>query len=137
MLILSPKDVRFGSRRYDDVELIVLERLAIKTVREATDAGPFPAFVDVPQQRAVIRVRRRLVQEDVEPAILGATGEISFRIGPHGTDVIGTRVAMSAVLIGARLDLSPGPTGPSVPTQVLEFEGVSASGEDPVVMSAE
>src|SRR3954469_1881672 len=56
MLLLHPRLVRFGAATWDNIAAVAIDRAAHKTIEEWTDAGPYAALADVPEQRTRIRI---------------------------------------------------------------------------------
>lgn len=131
MLVRSPNAVRFGNVYLANVETIVVERSAHKTIEEWTDGGPHAVFVDVPEQRVSVKLVRRLdtgESPDRVEFIPGKDGLLGFFLAGHGGDASPIEVNITCVLTGVRYDAWDEPT-----RQVLTFVAYSESAtQDPV-----
>lgn len=107
MLILNPPTVRFGPHAFDDVTLLAIDRLAERTVEEWSDFGPHPVFADIPEQRTVIRIVRRLLRDDVSSPRPGDQHTITFRVSPNLSDADRRMISATAVVTSVTHQLGP------------------------------
>lgn len=133
MLVRSPNAVRFGNAYLANVETIVVERSAHKTIEEWTDTGPHAVLVDVPEQRVSVKLVRRLdtgERPDRAEFVPGVAGLLGFFLAGHGSDASPVEVNINCVLTGMRYDAWDEPT-----RQVLTFIAYSeAAAQDPVIV---
>ena len=59
MLWLNPTEVHLLGVALDGVLAVSVDRFATRTAEERGDLGPHVVFVDAPEQRVSVRVRRR------------------------------------------------------------------------------
>jgi hypothetical protein len=131
MLILNPDIVRFESHAWDDVAVIAVERSAKRLIEEHSDAGPFAAFVDVPEQSITIRIQRTLAATDADDPALGDAGDLVFYLSAPGDDRERTRYTIRCAVMAIRIDL---PTGAKPATKTIEFRAFAADGSDPIAI---
>lgn len=109
MLWLNPTEVNLLGVALDGVLAISVDRFATRTAEERGDLGPHVVFVDAPEQRVSVRVRRR-VGDGSAPAVsgigVGAMGALSFRVAGSVGDRQGRRVSATVVVRGVDHDFS-------------------------------
>lgn len=110
MLFASPAQVSLLGVDLDAVELVAIDRKAERLSEEWSDIGPHLVFADVPEQRAVVRIRRRL--DDAQSANFvgaiapGAQGAFSMRASHSAAENIAVELDATVVVISVEHDLS-------------------------------
>ncbi len=131
-MVLTPAEVSFGGRAWANVQVVTIEQGAAKLVEEWSDAGPVAAFIDVPEQRVILKIEQSLSEEDPGEALLGEEAEVEATFGPSGGDLLRRRVRVRAVVVQVVHKVST-----SGATRVVTLRGVSADGvTDPVVVES-
>lgn len=137
MIVLNPRRVQFGATPLDNVTWIAMDRQGTRVTREWSDDGPYPVFVDVPEQAIAITVVQELVLEDLSmpfggtPAGVGQVATLSFVTSPNATDQSRRRVSVSAALVRVSHSISTRRA-----TRTLVFEAVASNAaSDPVTVS--
>ena len=97
MIVLRPSDVRFGSKIWENVARVSVDRVSVSSASEWDDLGPHLVFADVVRQRAVIRVTQEIEGDDFDGLVLGELDEFSF-VGSSGTDAGRVRVEADVVV---------------------------------------
>lgn len=129
MLILHPEIVRFDSHAWEDVAAIAIDRSAKRLIEDHADAGPFAAFVDVPEQSITIRVQRTLATTDAADPALGDAGDLVFLLAAPGSELDRKRITIRCAVTSIRIDL---PTGTRPATKTIEFRAFKEDGSDPI-----
>ncbi|MAY75638.1 MAG: hypothetical protein CMJ31_13165 [Phycisphaerae bacterium] len=124
MLLLRPQLVTFDGVEWRSVEKVVIERRAAKTVEAWSDGGPHVVFVDVPEQKVVVRVTQELACEDLDEPKPGELGELRFETALNGSSAGRTAVVVTGVVVGVSYGVSRG----GVSTRVVELVAVSGDG---------
>jgi hypothetical protein len=131
MIIHNPGPIRFGDLEWPDATLITIERIAARLIEDHDDCGPFPAFIDVPEQSIHIRVHRTPAADDLDDPPLGtAAALVVFAARPEDGRAR-RRITATCTLIGIRPEC---PTGNKPPTKTLLFRAHSTDGSDPIVL---
>lgn len=137
MIVLNPRRVQFGATPLENVAWIAMDRQGTRVTREWSDEGPYPVFVDVPEQAITITMAQELVREDlstpfgVAPAGVGQVATLSFVTSPNATDQSRRRVSVSAALVSLSHSVSMRRA-----TRTFVFEAVASSAaSDPVTVS--
>lgn len=98
MLFLNPTHVTLASNELTNVTSITLSRRAARTIVDYDDAGPHPVFVDVPEQRAELVIRRTLTRDEDAPAALADQADLSFITSPNNSSAQRRAIAVSIVI---------------------------------------
>lgn len=137
MYLLNPESVVFGGVVLEDVQSVVVNRAAEKSVVEWSDDGPYVVFADVPQQRVGVRIVRRLSREQVTELRPGDEGELRVTVTPSGArSDAGRRVIVATCVVMSVVHELGGATaagGARNAVQTIVLEAVSGGGGvDPV-----
>ncbi len=132
MLVLRPEMVELDGDSWPGVESIAVERSASREVVEYGDEGPYAAFVDVPQRKAIVRITRSADEGLDDELELGETRTVVFVSALGGTDRGLVRVTATGVV--TRVAYESKPTGVK---QVVTLTGVSPNGGEDDPVSAE
>ena len=106
MLILNPRQVRFGPSTWADVSLVAIDRDASRLALEWSDMGPHPVMADAPEQRLTIRVVQEVSRDDLNSPRPGDLGTLTLFTSPTGADARRRKVTCSCVITGVSHDLS-------------------------------
>ena len=98
MLVLRPELVELDGKSWPGVESIAVERSASREVVEYGDEGPYAAFVDVPQRKAIVRVTRSADVSLADELELGEERALVFVSAFGGTDRGRVRVTVAGVV---------------------------------------
>ncbi len=132
MLILNPRNVRFGSLVLDDVRSVSIDRVATREIVEWSDFGPHAVFADAPERKVTIRLVRELTRDGLDAPLPGDSDTLSLRTSPNASDAGGTSVSASAVVTRVTHEL----LGQARALQKIEFVAISTSGDtDPVTIA--
>ena len=133
-LWLNPSHVTLGPATLSNVRQVAVEQKADRLVVAFGDAGPHAAFVDAPERRVVVKLRRRVLDaEDLDLAV-GDRVPFAMRAAPTAGDGPGVTVNASVVLsaITYRVERHDGAE------QVIEAVAVSTDGATaPVTVSTD
>jgi hypothetical protein len=130
MLLLNPETVRFGAALWPDVAALHIDRASERLVVEWSDAGPFPTFADVPEQRVTVQVTRRLVRDALLTPRPGEIAELAACTAPTAGDALRRRIRALCVVTHVAHELS----AQRGALQVISFVAISADGAaDPVI----
>ncbi|MGD9791802.1 MAG: hypothetical protein AB7K52_16070 [Phycisphaerales bacterium] len=139
MYILNPDIVRFNGERWPGVASVTIERAAVRLIEDRGDNGPYPEFIDVPEQRVTARLVQTLHASDVPGPELGAFGVLEIWVSSGRSDAARVRLFADAVITGVRYDLAPlaaaGGRGstPAPASRVITFQLASIDGKaDPL-----
>ncbi len=133
MLVLNPRQVKFGNTVWDDVVLVAVDRAASRVVEEWSDLGPYAAFGDVPEQRITIRVVQELARDDLDGPGPGDLAELTLHTSPGWSD--GGRRKLAARAMVTRVEHEVSLKRGAVRTVTLL--AISEDGaEDPVAVTA-
>lgn len=103
MLWLNPTEVTLFGVELGGVSSVAVNRFATRTSEEHSDLGPHVVFVDAPEQRVTVKVRRRVDEVSagvVSGITVGAMGELSMRVAASTSDRKGRRVRATVVVRG-------------------------------------
>jgi len=103
MIWLNPTGVTLFGVALGGVSSVAVDRLATRTAEEHGDLGPHVVFVDAPEQRVTVRVRRRVDEASVGALAgvhPGSMGALSFRVAPSKSDRNGLTVRVTVVVRG-------------------------------------
>lgn len=101
MLVINPREVRFGNKQWKGVRAVVIDRVAAVEVVAWSDLGPFVELADVPEQRVTIKVVRDLVGDEIDEPKPG--DEATLRVAVSATAGAGGRVEVSALVVVLRV----------------------------------
>lgn len=109
MFWLNPTEVVVLGVSLGGVSSVSVDRFATRTAEEHGDLGPHVVFVDAPEQRVTVKIRRRVNELNagaVSGVEVGALGEVSFRVGAAMSDRGGRVVRAQVVVRGVDHALS-------------------------------
>lgn len=133
MLWLNPNNVTLGTLTLGNVSAILVSRTGDRTVLEYDDAGKFPTFADVPEQRCDIILRRTLTADEPPPAALGDALTLAFIAAPGASGAQRRSVSITLVITAIEHTLNPR-TGAE---QIIRAVGTSTNGTiDPITLTA-
>lgn len=98
MLLLNPRSVTFAGKVWEDVSAVVIDRAAVRAVKEWSDLGPHVVLADVPEQLVTLRIIQRVAREDVGAPAPGETGGLAFHTAPAGGDTPRRRFTAQCVV---------------------------------------
>jgi hypothetical protein len=128
MLLVRPAQLTFGTATWPHIDRVAIDRTA-KAVREWTDDGPHPVFVDCPEQLTRIRIVQTLDHTTLATPIPGDMAELRIDLAP--TDARRRRVRCTAVVESVTHDLAP-----SRATRTITLTAVSTDGDtDPLTIT--
>lgn len=107
MIWLNPQSVTLGSVALTDVNHVAVDRAASRLVIDHTDLGPHAGFVDVPEQRASVKLSREVRASEASPAKPGDQLTLSFRSSPSASGGAGRVVSASVVVTAVEHSFSP------------------------------
>lgn len=134
MIWLNPRSVTLLGVSLGEVRHVSIDEKAERLIVEFGDSGPHPSFVDVPERRSVIKIRRRVLGNETHGLAIGNTGTFSMRTAPNNSNGPGVTATASVVLsaIGYTIDRSGGAE------QIIEALAVSPDGAAaPVTVAAD
>jgi len=139
MLLLNPTNMKFGTNLWADVVSVVVDRGGEKVTSERGDFGPYPTFVDVPEQRVTIRVVRGLARDDLASPKPSEQAELVFYSAPGASDSLRKRVRATCVITSVVHEISRARTGAAGRAgdamQTITLIAISSDGAtDPVVV---
>ena len=133
MLWLNPTAVSLFGAALGGVSSVAVDRFATRTAEERGDLGPHVVFVDAPEQRVTVRVRRRVDEASagaVSGVVVGSMGELSFRVAASIGDRKGRVVRATVVVRGVDHEFSERDGF----VQTISMTAVSSDGAaDPIV----
>ncbi len=98
MIWLNPKDVSLGAVSLGEVRHVTVEEKAERFVVEFGDAGPHAQFVDAPERRVTVKLRRRVLGNENLALAVGDALAFEMRTAPTGSDGPGVRVSAEVVI---------------------------------------
>lgn len=145
MLFVQPREVMFGSQKWEDVTAVTVDRVATRVVREWDDTGPHLRFADVPDRMVTVRVVQHLGRGDMGAPTLGTESTLTFVTAPTAGDVGRRRVTVTGVITRVTHAVRQGGSGrfgsggPGVSaTRTIMLVATSVNGSvEPVVVSDE
>jgi hypothetical protein len=141
MLFVQPREVVFGTQKWEDVTAVTVDRVATRMVREWDDTGPHLRFVDVPDRMVTVRVVQQLARGDLSAPTLGVENTLTFVTAPTASDVGRRRVTVTGVVTGVEHALRAGKFGGAsgvTATRTITMVATSSAGSvDPVVVTDE
>lgn len=81
MIWLNPDRVMLGAIELRDVFMIAVDRAARRLAEEWTDLGPHAGFADVPEQRVMVSLARRILESEAASPKPGEAHTLTFRAG--------------------------------------------------------
>lgn len=106
MIWLNPQTVTLGSTTLDEVSSVSIDENAARLVVEHQDGGPHVVFVDVPEQKIVVKIRRRVVTDEVLELDLGESLALTMRTAQSGGDGLdGVQVTATVVITDLAYDV--------------------------------
>jgi len=129
MLFLNPQNVAFDALSLDHVVAIAVDRTAHRLALEYSDAGPYPTFVDVPEQKLTLRIVRDLL--DADPMLTsaltpGLQANLTFTTAPNASDAAPQTFTVTVVVTALNTDFSRKKT----PAQTITAIALSSDGAD-------
>jgi len=130
MVILQPASVALGTVELRSVESVLINRTPNRLVVEHADLGPHATFVDVPERRVTVTLRRRVQEDEPPPAKPGDSVTLSFTTSESAASARARRITANAVVTHVTHE-----TGPhNAVTQTIVLIAFSTDGvADPVV----
>jgi len=107
MVILSPPAVTLGTAELRSVESVLINRTPDRLVVEHTDLGPHAAFVDVPERRVTVTIRRRVQEDEPSPAKPGDSVALTLTTSESAAAGRARRISASAVVTHVTHDIGP------------------------------
>lgn len=107
MVALFPATVTLNTLELGGVESVVVNRAASRLVVEHADLGPHAAFVDAPERRTQVVVRRRVHQDEPSPAKPGDSVTLAFSLAESAAPVRLRRFSVAAVVASVTHDATP------------------------------
>lgn len=98
MYFLSPSRVSFGTLVFGNVSSVAIDRLAAKEAVEYSDAGPYPVFADVPEQKVMITLVQQLSASDFAAPLPGALGTTTITARQNNSDAGAITLQASTVV---------------------------------------
>jgi hypothetical protein len=111
MLFLNPHTVTLGAVVLDRVSAIIVDRTADRLALEYSDAGAYPIYADVPEQRVTVTIVRDLLEGD--PLILssmvpGYQVTLAFATSPADSEAQLMNYSASLVITAVKHELKRG-----------------------------
>lgn len=132
MVILTPSAVTLGGVELRFVDAVLVNRSSDRLVVEHTDQGPHVGFVDVPERRVTITLRRRVQEDEPSPAKPGDSATLTLTTGESAAAGKGRRMTASVVVTGVTHDVG----ARRAVTQTIAMIAFSTDGiADPVTES--
>ena len=129
MVFLNPDTVTLGALALTNVQFVAFDREARRTALEYTDLGPYAAFADVPEQRIVVRIVRRITESEALPIKPGDRATLSLRSGPNLSGAAVRATSATVVVTAVEFALS----NRSGATQRISAVALSTNGAaDPI-----
>ena len=104
MIWLNPQTVTLGSTTLDEVSSVSIDENASRLVVEHQDDGPHVVFVDAPERKIVVKIRRRIVTDEVLAIDLGDSLALTLRTADAGGD------GSSGIEVTATVVITDGPS---------------------------
>lgn len=105
MLLLSPSRVSFGALILGNVASIAIDRVPAREVIEFSDAGPYPTFADVPEQKVVITIVQHLTGSDFAAPLPSASATLLIQAKPNASDAGAITLQAGTVVRSVTYDL--------------------------------
>ena len=130
MLTINPRSVTLLGHALEGVASIATDRTAERLVVERGEGGPHATFVDAPQVRVRIVIRRTVESDELGLFRPGDEGSLRYRAGMHGS--LAREVEASATVVVASVTHGAGSSARAI-EQRIEVIAVSVDGAaDPV-----
>jgi hypothetical protein len=100
MLVLNPRNVKFGAATWSSVAAVAIDRVAGKLIEDFGDSGPYVVAADVPEQKVRVKVVQEFAKDEMNAPRPGDSAVLEFVTSPMGTDLNKRKVSMTAVVIG-------------------------------------
>lgn len=134
-MLLHPATVAFGTLTLDAVVAVTIDRLAAREAVEFSDAGPHVAFADIPEQRTLITITRRLDRPDLTALRPGDQADLSLTAAVGASDAARARLTAPCVALSVRHHLSAAGPRPTA-LQTITLIAVSTDGAaDPITLT--
>lgn len=131
MLVLNPRNVKFGAVEWKNVVAVAVDRQAARTIEEIGDVGPYVTFADVPQQRVRIRVQQEFTRDEMSAPRPGDQATLEFITTPAANEMQRRKVTATAVVLSVDHELSQRRGA----IRRIELTALSSNGTaDPVVI---
>jgi hypothetical protein len=128
MLVLHPSRVVFDGEEWRDVLALVVAREATRLVREWSDDGPHPTFVDVAEFETRLRVVTEVGSGQIEAPRVGEFATVAWQASQSGADSGRVACQLDGVVTSVTYQASKGRW-----RRVVEVLGQSPTGQaDPL-----
>ncbi|GIW74595.1 MAG: hypothetical protein KatS3mg103_1117 [Phycisphaerales bacterium] len=132
MLVLNPQSVVLLGKAVEHVRRVSVRRSAERVVLEWGNAGPYPVFADVPEQRVELEVLAELHRGSIDGPTPGEEGTLSFFTSPTAGSGGREKVVAQVVVLGVSDEVAPGGTA----QRRIRLAAISADGtQDPIDVS--
>lgn len=108
MVALFPASVTLNTLELPGVESVVVNRSASRLIVEHSDLGPHPAFIDAPERRTQVVVRRRVQQDEPSPAKPGDAVTVALSLAESAAPARLRRFSAACVVSSVTHDAAPG-----------------------------
>lgn len=108
MLVLNPQSVSLLGKTVDRVRRVAVHRLGGRVLVEWDGRGPFPVFVDVPEQRVELELVADLEHGSLDGPVPGETGTLRFFTSPTSGSGGRRKVEASVVVTAVHEEVEPG-----------------------------
>lgn len=134
MLVLNPRQVKFGAAVWEGVAAVAIDRSAHRAIEEWGDLGPYATFADVPEERVRIRITQDLARGDAGSPRTGEQAELTFHTAPTLSDAGRRKFAATAVVLAVEHEVSLRRGA----TRTITLAAISPDGdEDPIRITEE
>lgn len=106
MLILSPRQVRFGSLTLADIAAIIIDRSPARTVEEFTEHGPYAVFADIPVQRLRLHIVQQATSDVPDDPRPGDQAMLTFHTAHATTAARPSTISALCVVLAVQHELS-------------------------------
>ncbi len=132
MLTLHPQSVTFGALRWENIQLIAIDRACDQPLAERSDGGPHITFADCPRQLVTIRILQQPADLDLLPPACADQDTLTFYIAASASQAQRTKVTALAVIQRIKHELS----NPRNPARELTLLAISPDGHsDPITIT--
>lgn len=129
MVIVDPRDVRFGERAWGDVRSLTVSVESVRLAEAWSDLGPWCVFADVPERRVRISIVRSFAGPELASPAVGEEALLSFTVSEGGSESA-RQVVARCVVSAVRHEVAQGQA-----TQRLELLALSGTGaQTPIEM---
>lgn len=134
-MMLTPTTVTFGSLTLDAIAAVTVDRLAVREAVEFGDLGPHVAFADIPEQRTLVTLTRRLDRPDLTALRPGDQAELTLTAAAGASDAARTRLTATCVVHTVRHQLNTTTPKPTA-LQTITLLAISPNGaSDPITLT--